>query len=266
LKLTPEALKINVETVSQRLQKLLKSLVETSGASGVVVGLSGGVDSSTVAALAAEALGGSRVYGVTMPEEGLTSRVDVEDAEKLAEKFGLNFYKAEISQVVEAFERVIPVFAREETVAWGNLKPRIRMTILYYFANRFNLLVAGTGNRSELLVGYFTKYGDGAADFLPIGGLYKTQVFQLAAHLGVPSRILEKTPTAGLWPGQTDEGELGVKYATLDLILHGLVDLRLPKGEVASQLGVPVSLVEKVEGMVEASAHKRLPAPVLQPF
>ncbi|MHC1590327.1 MAG: NAD+ synthase [Candidatus Hecatellaceae archaeon] len=265
-KLNPESLKIEAGRAAEKLGRLMLNLLEASKASGVAVGVSGGLDSSTVLALAVKALGAERVYAVAMPEHGVTSTGDLEDARKLSEVLGAKFFQAEISPVVKALEQAIPVFNRENQVAWGNLKPRVRMAVLYYFANRFNLLVAGTGNKSEILVGYFTKYGDGAADFLPLGGLYKTQVRQLAAHLGIPGEILGKTPTAGLWPGQTDEGELGVKYEVLDLVLHGLVDLRLTPEEVARQAGVSGSLVEKVKSRVKASLHKLRTAPILGPF
>ena len=266
MRLSIDILKIDPAKTLKKLVRLTSSLIEASKASGVVVGMSGGLDSSTVASLMVKALGASRVYGVAMPEQGVSGLEDVEDAKNLAERLGIRFYEAEISEIVSAFEKAIPVFDRGETLAWGNLKPRIRMTILYYFANRFNLMVAGAGNKSELLTGYFTKYGDGAADFLPLGGLYKTQVKQLAAYLGVPRKILDKTPTAGLWPGQTDEGELGLKYEVLDLILHGLVDLGLSPREVAVELGVSLETVEQVKRRVELSMHKRVSAPVLQPF
>ncbi|KYH39273.1 MAG: NAD synthetase [Candidatus Hecatellales archaeon B24] len=261
-----ERLKIDAGKTAERLGRLTLNLLEASKASGVVVGVSGGLDSSTVLALTVKTLGAGRVYAVAMPEQGVTSIGDLKDAGKLAERLGVKFFQAEISPVVKALEQSIPIFNRETLVAWGNLKPRIRMSILYYFANRFNLLVAGTGNKSEILVGYFTKYGDGAADFLPLGGLYKTQVKQLAAYLGIPAEILGKTPTAGLWPGQTDEGELGVKYEVLDLVLHGLVDLRLTPQEVARQTGASRRLIEKVKDKVEASLHKLRAAPILEPF
>ncbi|RLI27248.1 MAG: NAD(+) synthetase [Candidatus Hecatellales archaeon] len=266
VRLSPESLQIDAEKVSGRLEKLLASFFKASGSRGVVVGVSGGLDSSTVLTLTVRALGAERVYAVTMPERNVSNPEDVKDAEELAGRLGVKIFKAEIAPVVEALEQAIPVFNRKEILAWANLKPRIRMVILYYFANRFNLLVAGAGNRTEILMGYFTKFGDGAADFLPLGGLYKTQVRQLASHLGIPRKILDKTPTAGLWPGQTDEAELGIKYETLDLILHGLVDLGLGVEEVANLLGVEASLVGRVKSTVEETAHKRRMAPILSPF
>jgi len=266
LRLKPESLKIDVAKVSERLIGLTRRLVESSKASGVVLGVSGGLDSSTTAFLLAKALGGEKVYAVSLPEEGLSNPEDVEDARMLAERLGLNFFKVEISELTRRFFSLVPVFDEAAQVANGNVKARVRMCILYYFANRFNLLVAGTGNRSELLTGYFTKYGDGASDFLPLGALYKTQVKQLAAHLGVPEKIILKTPTAGLWANQTDEEELGVKYEVLDLILHGLIDLGLTISQVASELSIPESLVERVKSMVEASQHKRRPPIIISPF
>src|SRR5206468_3700353 len=131
---------------------------------------------------------------------------------------------------------------RGDRVARGNVKARIRMILLYYIANTQGRIVMGTGNKSELAVGYSTKFGDGGADFLPIGDLYKTQVREMASFLGVPKRIVEKVPTAGLWPGQTDEGELGIAYPDLDRVLLG-IELHLTPEEVAAQSGVPLAKV-----------------------
>jgi NAD+ synthase len=264
--LKPKLLEINAERVAEKLKKLISRIVGSTGVSGVVLGVSGGLDSSTTAFLLAQALGGEKVYAVSLPEENVSNPEDVEDAKLLAEKLGLKFFKIDISGLTGKFFDLIPIFNENALLANGNIKARVRMCILYYFANRFNLLVAGTGNRSEILTGYFTKYGDGASDFLPLGALYKTQVKQLAAYLGVPEKIIAKTPTAGLWIKQTDEEELGVKYEVLDLILHGLVDLGLTISQVAGELSIPKSMVERVKNMVEASQHKRKPPTIISPF
>ncbi|MEW5760546.1 MAG: NAD(+) synthase, partial [Candidatus Thermoplasmatota archaeon] len=138
----------------------------------------------------------------------------------------------------------------------GNLKARIRMLLLYAYANSKNLIVVGTGNKTELLCGYFTKFGDGGADILPIGDLYKTQVREMARFLEIPEKIINKVPSAGLWKGQTDEDELGIKYEKLDKILYG-IELGLDKNEISNKVELPIKEVERIMNMVELTKHKR---------
>jgi NAD+ synthase len=154
----------------------------------------------------------------------------------------------------KCLRRILPPADRK---AKGNLKARLRMLVIYYFANKFNYLVAGTGNKSELLMGYFTKYGDGAVDFLPLGGLLKREVRLLAEAAGIPSRIINKPPTAGLWQGQTDESEMGISYKELDDILFNLERGRKPKTSVRN--------LSKVKALIKTSEHKRLPAAMFKP-
>lgn len=249
-----KALEINPPVVKNKLVAFIKQKVKDAGADGVVIGLSGGVDSSTVAFLCAEALGGDKVLGVSMPETGVTDAADAADAKEVATKLGMDCRVVDITPAVQALHRNITGFESGALPA-ANLKPRVHMAILYYYANLMNRLVVGAGNRSEIRAGYFTKYGDGAVDMLPLGCLYKTQVKQLAAHLGVPTKIIRKVPTAGLWKGQTDEGELGVPYEKLDMIYAGL-DLKLKPDVIAKAAGVEA---EKVKHFVERerrTAHK----------
>ena len=147
---------------------------------------------------------------------------------------------------------------RDQTklMAEGNIKARIRMVMLYYHANLHNYLVLGTSNKSELLVGYFTKYGDGGSDAMPMGDLYKTQVFELARELGIPESIVEKPPTAGLFRGQSDEKDLGMKYSELDMILRG-IELRLELKDISDITGFPLETVTRIQKKVHGSAHKR---------
>ncbi len=207
---------MNFEKVVERICDFIRDIVSSSGSTGVVLGLSGGIDSATVAYLCSRALGNGRVFALIMPEVGITPEQDVDDAIKVAENLGIEYKLIEINDLVKAFKKKA---GEGSKIAEVNLKPRIRMVLNYYHANSMNRLVAGTGNKSELMVGYFTKYGDGGVDFLPIGDLYKTEVFQLAAYLGVPEEIIRKKPSAALWPGQTDEDEMGISYAELDEIL-----------------------------------------------
>ena len=237
------------EKVTDTICNFIERYIKESNADGVVVGLSGGVDSSTVAFLCVRALGKERVLGLVMPEVGITAEEDIRDAIDIAERLGIEYKTVEINEIVNLFKEKLGEGGK---LAEANLKPRIRMIINYYHANRMNRLVAGTGNKSELMIGYFTKYGDGGVDFLPIGDLYKTEVLEIARYLGVPEKIIRKKPTAGLWIGQTDEDEIGMSYTELDKILEAI-----EKGEKRDD-----EKFERVRYLIRISKHKREMPPV----
>ncbi|HTY45733.1 MAG TPA: NAD(+) synthase [Patescibacteria group bacterium] len=222
----------------------IKLQVKQSGARGVVIGLSGGLDSCVVAALARQALGRKKVLALVLPCH--SQKQDSQDARLASQKLGIWVKTIDLSDIYDKLVRVLPPANQR---ARTNLKPRLRMLVLYYFANKLNYLVCGTSNKSELLTGYFTKYGDGAADILPIAGLLKRQVRQLAVEIGIPRRIIAKAPTAGLKPGQTDEADMGISYLELDEILGRLA---YKKGQAA-----PKTAVAKVIRMHTGSQHKR---------
>lgn len=249
-------LKINPEEVERRITEFIKDIV---GDNGVVVGLSGGIDSAVVATLCVEALGRGDVLALLMPETGVSHADDLRDATEHAHALDIEHVAMDIHPIAVAYAETIPDYNREDLVSRGNLRARIRMSILYYYANTMNRLVAGTGNKSEILLGYSTKWGDAAADFHALAHLYKTQVRDLARHLGVSHRIIEKPPSAGLWPGQTDEEELGVTYEEADPVLWKLVEEDKTPGEAAHELDIPMSTVERVVELIEASKHKREP-------
>lgn len=230
--------------------------LEDSGRRGIVLGMSGGVDSSVVATLCAKAVGAGKVGGV-WSGEGPAQGPDYRDARDWAKALGIGFRRFDVAPLVAAFQRTLKI-KQGDRVALGNVKARVRMVVLYSIANREERIVMGTGNKSEIACGYFTKMGDGGADFLPIGDLYKTQVREMAAFLGVPKRIIDKVPTAGLWAGQTDEGELGIRYADLDRVLLG-IEIHLSPEEIADQTGVDLATVRRVEAMVARNVHKRKP-------
>lgn len=236
----------------EALEAFLQDHVGDAGASGVVVGLSGGVDSALVAALAARALGPKKVATFFLRIEG-PPKGDLEDARAVAAMFKVPF---EVRDLTVPYFALVEATRAKDRAVRGNLKARLRMAALYAEANRRKALVLGTGNKSELLTGYFTKWGDGACDLLPIGDLYKGQVRELAAKLQVPKRVVEKTPSAGLWPGQTDEGELGISYEDLDRVLLGL-ELKMDDALIVKRAEVPLTKVKSVRARVEASAHKR---------
>ena len=262
MRLTPEALKLDWNTVEKQITFFIKNIVKNTEARGVVVGLSGGLDSSVTAALCVRALGKEKVLTLTMPDKEVTPREDIEDAIGLARSLGVRHMVIDIHPIYAAYSRSNPIHDEEERAACGNLRARIRMNLLYYYANARNSLVIGTGDKSEILIGYFTKWGDGAADVLLIGGLYKTQVRWLANHLRLPERIVNKPSSPRLWKDQLAEREIGIKYDLLDLILYGLVDLEMKREEIAGELNIPINIVDKVRTMIRRSEHKRKPSPV----
>lgn len=222
----------------------IRRQVKEAGANGIVMGLSGGIDSAVVCALAKGAVGEDNFLGLLMPCHSHPQ--DLNDAQVVAKKLGVKTRIVDLSKVYDSFSRVLP---KAKNLALANLRPRLRMSTLYYFANKFNYLVCGTGNKSELMAGYFTKYGDGGVDILPIADLYKRDVKGLAKELDIPEYIIIKSPTAGLWPGQTDEAEMGITYNQLDDILYRLEH---KQRQVAGK-----EKVARVKRMITRSRHKR---------
>ncbi len=247
----------NYPVIKEKITEFICRKVQEAGASGAIIGLSGGIDSALTAYLAVEALGADKVLGLLLPEKGITSKQDIDDAREVADILRIEHKVIDISKVLSSFSSVIPDYDKNNFLASGNLKARTRMCILYYHANLMRRMVVGTGNKTELLMGYFTKYGDGGVDIEPIGGLYKTQVRALSRHIGVPVHIIDKTPTAGLWPGQTDEGELGVTYEIADKILAMLVDEKKDISEVKNMF--PAPQVDRLASLLKANEHKRIP-------
>jgi len=245
-----------LESTREEIVSFIQDTVDAAGAEGAVLGMSGGIDSTLTAYLAVEALGEDGLHGLTMParvsDEGLMS-----DAEAVAESLGISYDLVEIEPIAETFDDAYPEGDDDKTAA-GNVRVRTRAVLNYYVANTENRVVLGTGNRSEAMAGYFTKYGDQAVDCNPIGDLYKQQVRQLAAHVGVPDELVMQTPTAEMWEGQTDEQEMGMNYDHLDAILALHVDGPLSKAATIRNLdGITEEHVERVAELAEGSAHKR---------
>ncbi len=228
----------------------LRRQQSAAAAEGFVVGLSGGVDSATVAALAVRAAGPRHVLGVFLPCHSQPQ--DRRLGQLVADTLGIPIVTVDLAPVYDALLAQLP--PSDHPLAAANVKPRLRMTTLYYLAQSRNDLVLGSGNKSELMVGYFTKHGDGGVDLLPLGALTKTQVWALARELGVPDEIVDRPPTAGLWPGQTDEGEMGITYRELDLVLAAI--------ESGDTSAVDPLILDKVRRMHAASAHKRVLPPI----
>jgi NAD+ synthase len=248
------------EREAGRIEGFIRKAVEGSGAEGAVVGLSGGVDSAVTAALAVRALGRARVAVMVMPS-GSTPKADVDDSKRMAEGWGVRVVEADVDPIVEAVLRAAR--GRPGRVPRANVQARARMTLLYLLANSRNLLVLGTGDRSEHLLGYFTKYGDGGADAFPILHLYKTEVRRLAEYIGVPARVARKRSSPRLWRGQKAEDELPGPYEVLDPVLECLFDEGMGDEAASRATGATLSVVAKVRDMYASSSHKRALPPSL---
>ena len=246
---------MNMQEVEDKIVSWLREQVNNAKLNGLIVGLSGGIDSSIVAALCKKAFPDNCI-GLIMPCGSISQ--DAEHAKMLAEKFNIPFKQVDLGKTFEilstGLKNTATEFGGEEKLATANIKPRLRMIGLYYFANKLGYLVVGTDNKTESLLGYFTKFGDGGVDLLPLSCLYKKDIRALARHLGVPSEIIEKPPSAGLWDGQTDEGEMGLSYDDADAILE-----KIEKGDTQ---GVDPAKLEKVRKMIKVSEHKRHIAPM----
>ena len=256
LKLTPAVLDIDFAEAQTRICRFIKEYVENARAKGIVLGLSGGVDSATVAALSSRAIGGDNVLALLMPEQETFKQKDVDDAKTIADLFHLQTVNCDMTEVLNGFYKSIPAFSKTDRLCKGNIKARTRMIFLYYYANSQNRIVAGTSDKSETYMGYFTKWGDAAADITPIIDLYKTQVRRLAVHLGIPKELALKPSTPALWPNQLAESELEIKYETLDLILYGLERFMKPE-EIAEQLSIDQAIVDRVQARILLNEHKR---------
>jgi NAD+ synthase len=250
-------LKINCALVETILVAFIRDSVRKNGFQNAIVGVSGGLDSAVVLALCKKALGARHTFALLLPYRASASE-SLLHGKMTCTRFKIPYEVIDISPSVDAyFDR----FPAGNKLQIGNKCARERMSVLYDFSVRKKALVAGTSNKSELLVGYSTQFGDSAAAFLPIGDLYKTQVFELARHLGIPDEIIAKSPSADLWPGQTDEGEIGIPYKDLDVILHLMVDMRWDEGEIIER-GFPLALIRRIKGMIVQSQFKRTMPPV----
>jgi NAD+ synthase len=253
-----------LEAHREHITDFIADLVDSAGAEGAVLGLSGGIDSTLTAYLATEALGEDGLHGLVMPSEVNTDE-NMSDAERVAEDLGIEYDVLDINPIADAVFDTYPE-ATDDQMATGNVRVRIRGVLNYFVANAEDSLVLGTGNRTEAMTGYFTKYGDQAVDCNPIGNLYKGQVRQLAAHVGVPQDLVEKPASAEMWVGQTDEAEMGVGYDTVDAVLALHVDGPFSKHATVETLDVDASVVERVVELYEESAHKRSMPPAPTPL
>jgi NAD+ synthase len=231
-----------------QIEQMIRYTYWTSGCEGIVIGLSGGVDSAVAATFCCRAIGGDKVIGLSLPSN-VSNPADIRDAATLCNQMGMKHRVVSIEPMLEGF-KTMPEF-KESRYLLGNLMARIRMAVLYYHANRDHMIVCGTSNRSEYMLGYCTKSGDNAADIQPLLHLYKTEIYSIAQELKIPDLIINKTPSAGLWEGQNDEEEIGLSYEKIDASLRALE-------QQGWQAATPTE--ETVLGLVRKSEHKRLPA------
>ncbi|MCL2157276.1 MAG: NAD+ synthase [Methanobrevibacter sp.] len=252
---------LNPDKTKDKITNFIKNVKNESNAEGIAIGLSGGLDSTVVAYLLKEAIGSNNVMGVYM-STSTASKEDKKHSKLIAEILNLRYEEIAIDNLSNDFINLaknsqwIGENDSSEKTAEGNLKARIRMSILYYYANLNNFLVAGTSNRSELLIGYFTKYGDGACDILPIANIYKSQLKKLANDWNIPEEIINKPPSAGFYEGQTDEDEIGFSYEILDKLLHSIVDKRLDNDTISKEIKISTAEINKVRDKIDNNKHK----------
>lgn len=239
---------LNVKKVIEDIQEWIKSYVDNANAKGIVVCVSGGIDSAVTLGLCSGAIGKDNITTLFLPCESISK--DEEDAKIVINHFQVKSIRIDLTSVYHGFLKEVEQHVQGNQLSKANIKPRLRMISAYYIGQSLRkYLVAGTGNRSEDAIGYFTKYGDGGVDFLPIGDLYKCEVRQIAREMGVPEKIITKPPSAGLWDGQTDEGEIGLSYDEMDEIIYR-IDYNKDLTELVREN------IEKVKFLMEINKHK----------
>ena len=246
--------KISSHEIVKQIVEFIGEEIKNSGTEGIVCGLSGGLDSAVVAHLSILAIGKEKVSLIHLPEDELEN-IHTDDAKLIAKELDTELKIINITPILKEITKIIPEL-KSNLLAKGNLKARTRAVILYSYANLENKLVIGTSNKSEISIGYGTKYGDLAADFFPIGDIYKTHLLEIAGFLEINKRIITKAPTAGLWSNQTDEAEIGVSYEKLDSFLESL-ELKQDEKTCIENLNLSNDQVKKLKGLIKNSKHKR---------
>ena len=245
-------------SIATRIQNGLQQKIEETNTKGVILGLSGGIDSAVIAYLCNNIVK-EKTLALIMPDSKISPESETRDAIKIIDTLGMDYKLLDINSIHKEFSMVLEPGDR----ALGNLRARIRMNILYYYANLKNLVALGSSDKSEFNIGYFTKFGDGAADVLPIVSLYKTQVRGLARHLGIDEKIITKKSSPHLWPNHEAEHEIGVDYEEIDIILYCLLELKLPIEEVIKVSEIDEKKVQKIYQLYKKSEHKRITSEML---
>lgn len=239
--------------IQSNIELFLRENISKAGASGLVFGLSGGIDSAVVAHICAKSFK-ERSLALLMPDSRVSPKEETEDALQIVDKLGLDYKLIDISQIHSQFANIL----EPEEKSLGNIRARIRATLLYYHANLKNYLVIGSSDKSEQLIGYFTKFGDGSADVLPIASLYKTQIRLLAKHLGVKESIIEKKSSPHLWKGHIAEDEIGASYEEVDSVLYCMTDKSMSLDNIQKATQIDKDKIEKIHQLYKKSEHKRI--------
>jgi NAD+ synthase len=253
--MSQDFLALNYEKIVLQITKFISEQVKSRKKNGVVIGLSGGLDSSVCLVLASKALGEDRIFGLIMPESGQTPQKDIDNAHDLVHKLRIKYKEIHFERAKKILLSNLP----NDKLSGGNFSARLRMALLYHYAGKNNLLVLGTSDKSELMIGYFTKFGDGGADILPLGGLYKSQVKILGKKLGLSEQIIDQASSARFWKGHVAEKELGLAYHEIDTILQYYLDNDLDSCNLSKKKK------KLVTDMVRKSQHKREQIPVCNP-
>ena len=251
-----DLLNFPLEQTVEEIKQGLRSFMEESGAKTFIIGVSGGLDSSVALTLLSRSIPREKILAFVMPDTRVNNPLDASHAVNLAESLGVKYYLIPIDSIVDSYLK-LPGISFRDKLPVGNLRARVRMSILYLYANKLGGAVVGTSDRSELLIGYYTKFGDGASDFLPQASLYKTQVRRLARFLGLPEEIVSKPSSPGLWEQHLAEEELGLKYEDVDRVLYALFDRRMSVEEASEATGLPLEVVNRVLAMHRSTRHKR---------
>jgi NAD+ synthase len=249
--------------LTDNLVNFIKVEIDKTGLNKAVLGLSGGIDSAVVAALCVRALGKENVTGICMPYR-TSNPSSLNDALAIAENLGINRRTLEISATVDAFAKGSMVDdEKNRAIRLGNIMARVRMITLFDYSSADASIVFGTGNKSEICLGYFTLFGDAASAINPIGSVYKTHIFEVAKQLGLPQQVITKAPSADLFEGQTDENEIGFSYIEMDPVIHALTDLNMKPEDVVKE-GFSEKLVKTVDSRIRSMAYK-LNVPIISP-
>ena len=254
-----EITKKDYSEIQNTIGNFLKNEIDIQRSQGVVFGLSGGIDSAVLAYLCSKYVK-EKTLAIIMPNSKITPKTDTEDAIKIVDSLSIEYKLIDIGFIHKEYSK----YLEPNPLAFGNLSARIRANILYYYANARNYLVLGSSDKSEFLIGYFTKFGDGAADILPIASLYKTQVRELAKNLGISQNIISKPSGPHLWEGHTAENELGLSYDEIDAILYHITEKNQNPDEISKNTQIPVYDIEKIYRMHKRSEHKRTTAKICQ--